>query len=148
MPSSATTRFITSIGHGEPAITPGAQAGEVEAGQPRLGELGDEHGRHAVQHRAPLPLDGRQRRAGLDAAGQQPAGELVDVVVEAPVRPAAPARDVDQRLPVAEAVRGRAQPGADRVAEQRLGGGSMGVRELGHAAQRAPGAQAWTLSGP
>jgi hypothetical protein len=72
----------------------------------------------------PLPL--------RDAERQQAPGEAVDLGVEPVVRPALAARDVDERLPVPDAGRGAAQVGPDRLAEQRLGRGSVGVRQQTH----------------
>jgi hypothetical protein len=44
---SACTRFITSIGHGEPAMMPVRKGGEVELREARVVQLAQEHGGHA-----------------------------------------------------------------------------------------------------
>ena len=58
---SATQRFITSIGQGEPAMMPVRSERQVEALEFGMAELGDEHGRHAVERGAALGLDGFER---------------------------------------------------------------------------------------
>ena len=64
---SLMTRFITSIGHGAPAMMP--VRSEVRSKRAEFGmiEFGDEHGRHAVERRASLLLDGLQRRQRIKA---------------------------------------------------------------------------------
>jgi hypothetical protein len=52
----STTRFITSIGQGEPAMMPVRRLRQVELGKARVVQLGDEHGGHAVQAGAALVL--------------------------------------------------------------------------------------------
>ena len=58
------TRFITSTGHGEPAMIPVRSVRQVEAREVGVRQLGDEHRRYAVQRRAPLGLHGRSVGAG------------------------------------------------------------------------------------
>ena len=60
MPISVMTRFITSTGHGEPAMTPVRRLDRSKLGEARVGQLGDEHGRHSIQDGAALLLDGGQ----------------------------------------------------------------------------------------
>ena len=78
---------------------------------------------HSAQFGAQMPT----RSPLLDAQGEQPAGHPVDVAVQLGVGPAAAARAVDQRLPVAEPGHGALQVRPDRVAEQRELGGAAGV---------------------
>ena len=63
---SPTTRFITSIGQGEPAMMPVRRL-EVELGKARVVQLGDEHGGHAVQAGAALVLHRLQHGQGVEA---------------------------------------------------------------------------------
>ena len=68
--SPTRTCFITSIGHGEPAMIPVRSAASGRS-RPKSGsfELGDEHRRHAVERRAALGLGhGLERRAGSKAS--------------------------------------------------------------------------------
>ena len=64
------TCFITSIGHGEPAMMPVRRLVEVELRELGMVELGDEHGRHAVERRAALLGDGLQRRQRIERLGR------------------------------------------------------------------------------
>ena len=45
----------------------GAQRGQVEVGEVGMVQLGDEHGRHAVERRAALGLDRLERRQRVEA---------------------------------------------------------------------------------
>jgi hypothetical protein len=60
------TRFITSIGQGEPAMMPVRSAATDRSGEFGMIELGDEHGRHAVERGAALSLDRLQRRQRIE----------------------------------------------------------------------------------
>ena len=62
------TRFITSIGQGEPAMMPVRSDREVEPRELGMVELGDEHGRHAVAARCSAPpATASQRRQRIEA---------------------------------------------------------------------------------
>ena len=50
-------RFISSAGHGAPAMMPVRKEDRSRSAKPGVIELGDEHGGHAVQRRAALGLD-------------------------------------------------------------------------------------------
>ena len=69
------TRRITSIGQGAPAMMPVRSDDRSNLRKLRMIEFGDEHGRHAVERGAFLPLDGLQRHqrikafAGIDHGG-------------------------------------------------------------------------------
>ena len=60
------TRRITSIGQGAPAMMP--VRSDVRSKLAKIGmvELGDEHGRHAVERRAFLLLDRLQRHQRIE----------------------------------------------------------------------------------
>ena len=62
-----TQRFITSTGHGAPAMIPVRSDDRSNVGEVVELELGDEHRRHAVQARAPFGRDRLERRARLEA---------------------------------------------------------------------------------
>ena len=61
----------------------------------------------------------RPGRPSSSPAGDQAAGELVDVAVELGPGPASPARDLDERLAVGVLGDGAVEVGADRLLEQR-----------------------------
>ena len=60
--------FITSTGHGEPAMTPVRSVRQVELVEVGVAELGDEHRRHAVERGAALGLDRLEHGAGSNAS--------------------------------------------------------------------------------
>ena len=57
----STARFMTSIGHGLPAMMPVRSDDKIEAGEIGVVHLGDEHRRHAVERGAALGLDRLER---------------------------------------------------------------------------------------
>ena len=68
---SDTTCFITSIGHGAPAMMPvlsDVRSKRLEIG---MAEQRDEHGRHAVEAGASLAGHRLQRRAGVEALARE-----------------------------------------------------------------------------
>ena len=62
--------FITSTGHGEPAITPVRRLDRSNSSKRSCAELGDEHRRHAVQRRAPLGLDRLEHRQRVECVAR------------------------------------------------------------------------------
>ena len=60
--------FITSTGHGDPAITPVRSDDRSNAVEVGVAELGDEHRGHAVERGAPLGLDRCEPCAGSNAS--------------------------------------------------------------------------------
>ena len=55
-----------STGHGRAGHDAGAQRRQIELGEPRVAELGDEHRRHAVERRAALGLHGLEHRERVE----------------------------------------------------------------------------------
>ena len=64
---SSMQRFITSIGQGEPAMMPVRSDERSKRLKSGWLELGDEHGRHAVERGAALGLDRLQHRQRIEA---------------------------------------------------------------------------------
>ena len=70
---------MTSIGQGEPAMMPVRSVDRSNSLEARMVELGDEHGRHAVQAGAALLLHGLQHGYRLEAfAGIDHGGAVGD----------------------------------------------------------------------
>ena len=74
----------------------------------------------------------------VDPGGEQPARQPLDLAGELAVGPPAPARDVDQRLPVTVRLDGAGQVLADRLSEQREGRHPARVRRRGRHAPILP----------
>ena len=69
-PHLISTRFITSTGHGEPAMIPVRSEPRSNSANARMPELGDEHRGHPVEARAPLLMQAPRRRLGIERLGR------------------------------------------------------------------------------
>ncbi len=65
------TCFITSMGHGAPAMIPVRNESKARLPERRVLELGDEHRRYAVDRCAPMGLNRLQRRFWIERFGRQ-----------------------------------------------------------------------------